>query len=154
MNQSTVPPTPFPSSSISLAGAIIKHPDLGLLLQLRDVYAPNHPHHWGVFGGHMETGESPEVAVWRELEEELQLTPSMVSEWHLGQDFIHVSGVRVYIYYMSTTVTPDDLVLGEGEAMHYANAVDLHPPQPYQGYPFTPLTAQALQTYLATDISR
>lgn len=154
MNQSTVPFVPTPSSPISLAGAIIRHPDLGLLLQLRDIYAPNHPHHWGIFGGHMEAGESPEVAVWRELEEELQLTPAMVNEWQLGQNFAHVSGGRVYIYYMTTTVTPDDLVLGEGELMHYAHAVDLHPPQPYQGYPFTALTAQALQTYFATDTSR
>ena len=140
-----------PSLPISLAGAIIRHPELGLLLQLRDIYAPNYPHHWGIFGGHMEAGESPEVAVWRELDEELQLTPSLVSEWYLGQNFEHVSGVRVYVYYMTTTVTPEDLVLGEGEAMQYIQAADLNPAQTYQGYPFTPLTAQALQTYLETQ---
>lgn len=138
-------PTP-----VSLAGAIIRHPQLGLLLQLRDAMAPTYPHHWGLFGGHMEAGESPDFAVWRELEEELQLTPQMVDEWRLGQESPHPSGGRVYIYYLTTTATPDDLILGEGEAMHYIQAADLHLPQPYRGHPFTQLTVQALQIYLET----
>lgn len=134
---------------VSLAGAIIENPELGLLLQLRDDIAPTYPYHWGLFGGHMEEGETPEAAVWRELDEELRLTPQMVSEWRLGEDFAHPSGGRVYIYYLMTTATIDDLVLGEGDAMHYAKIADLNPPQPYQGHPFTPLSCQALQTYLA-----
>jgi 8-oxo-dGTP diphosphatase len=135
---------------VSLAGAIIEHPQLGLLLQLRDAVAPTYPHHWGLFGGHIEAGEAPDVAVWRELEEELQLAPSMVSAWRLGEDFPHASGGRVYIYYMTTTATLDELVLGEGEAMHYARVAELDPPHPYLGHPFTILSAQALQTYLAS----
>lgn len=140
--------------AVSLAGAIILHPELGLLLQLRDLAAPNHPHHWGLFGGHMEVDEDPEAAVWRELQEELQLTPLMVSSWQLGQDFPHASGGRVYIYYMTTTATPDDLILGEGELMHYAKIADLMPliddlHYRYQGYPITGVSALALQTYLA-----
>src|SRR5215204_1651536 len=87
---------------VSLAGAIIVHPELGLLLQLRDLDAPTYPHHWGLFGGHMEAGESPDYAIWRELEEELQLTPQMVSRWQLGQEFPHPSGGRVYIYHLTT----------------------------------------------------
>jgi 8-oxo-dGTP pyrophosphatase MutT (NUDIX family) len=138
---------PFP---ISLAGAIIKHPELGLLLQLRDEIAPTFPHHWGLFGGHMEADEDPEFAVWRELEEELQLTAQMVSAWRLGQDFPHPSGGHVYVYYITTNATLDDLVLGEGEAMHYIKIAELNPPQPYLGHPFTTFSAQALQTYLAT----
>jgi 8-oxo-dGTP pyrophosphatase MutT (NUDIX family) len=145
MTQSVLQPKPVES----LAGAIIEHPELGLLLQLRDEVAPNFPLHWGLFGGHMEAGEEPDFAVWRELEEELQLTPQMVNSWHLGSEFPHVSGGRVYIYYMVTNATLDDFVLGEGKAMHYARMADLNPPQPYQGYPFTTLSADALRTYLA-----
>jgi ADP-ribose pyrophosphatase YjhB (NUDIX family) len=133
----------------SLAGAIIEHPELGLLLQLRDEVAPSFPLHWGLFGGHMESGEAPEFAVWRELAEELQLTPQMVNSWNLGSDFPHVSGGRVYIYYMTTNATLDDFVLGEGKAMHYAKITEINPPQPYRGYPFTSLTTEALRTYLA-----
>src|SRR3954464_15468376 len=96
---------------VSLAGAIIQHPQLGLLLQLRDIKAPTYPHHWGLFGGHMEEGESPDFAVWRELQEELQLTPPMVAAWRLGHQSRHPSGGHVYIYYLTTTATPADLVL-------------------------------------------
>lgn len=141
--------TTVPKPTVSLAGAIIEHPTLGLLLQLRDVHAPNHPHHWGIFGGHMEAGESPEVAIWRELAEELQLTPAMVDGWRLGEEFPHVSGGRVYVFYMTTTVTTDALVLGEGEQMVYAPHAELNPPQPFRGYPFTGVSAQALASYLA-----
>jgi 8-oxo-dGTP diphosphatase len=137
-------PTP-----ISLAGAIIVHPELGLLLQLRDDVAPTFPHHWGLFGGHMEAGEDPATAIWRELDEELQLTPQMVSAWRLGEDFPHPSGGHVYIYYLTTTATPDDLVLGEGEAMRYIQMAELNPSQSYLGHPFTSFTAKALQSYLA-----
>jgi 8-oxo-dGTP diphosphatase len=139
---------------VSLAGAIIEHPELGLLLQLRDGIAPTYPHHWGLFGGHMEAGETPDVAVWRELEEELSLTPKLVTTWRLGEDFPHPSGGRVYIFYMNTIATLDDLVLGEGEAMHYAKVSDINPPLPYQGHPFTSFTARALQHYLAKAHNR
>ncbi|HTL88705.1 MAG TPA: NUDIX hydrolase [Leptolyngbya sp.] len=42
------------------------------LLQLRD-NVPNiaYPGHWGLFGGHIELNESPELAVVRELQEEI-----------------------------------------------------------------------------------
>jgi 8-oxo-dGTP diphosphatase len=136
---------------VSLAGAIIENPALGLLLQLRDGTAPVSPNHWGLFGGHIEAGESPDVAVWRELEEELQLLPGMASAWRLGDEFAHPSGGRVYIYYVTTDATVDDLVLGEGEAMHFARIDELDIPHPYHGHPFTSISAQALQTYLQTQ---
>lgn len=145
-------------NKISLVGAVISHPKLGLLLQLRDLLAPNHPHHWGLFGGHMEDGEVPHEAIWRELAEELQLSPQMVSSWHLGQNYPHPSGGQVYIYYVATTATPDDLVLGEGELMRYAQLADLAPLRHdlaahYAGYPFTRVSAEALQTYLVEQAS-
>jgi 8-oxo-dGTP diphosphatase len=138
---------------VSLAGAIIENPQLGLLLQLRDDIAPTYPHHWGLFGGHMEAGESPDTALWRELAEELQLTPQMVSAWRLGQEFAHAGGGRIHIYYLTTHATLDDLVLGEGEAMHYAAIRELDPPNFYQGHPFTELTTRALQLYLKSRIN-
>ena len=135
---------------ISLAGAILEHPELGLLLQLRDAIAPTFPHHWGLFGGHIEANEAPDVAIWRELEEELQLRPEMVSSWRLEQNVAHPSGGRVYIFHMLLTVTTDDLVLGEGESMQFIKIADLNPPQPYDGHPFTSFTVDALTSFLAT----
>lgn len=145
MTQSTFHSYPEP---VSLAGAIIEHPELGLLLQLRDDIAPTYALHWGLFGGHMEAGEEPETALWRELDEELQLTQQMVSTWRLGWEFPHLSGGHIYIYYLTTHATLDDLVLGEGEAMHYARVAEINPSEPYQGHPFTPLTARVLRAYL------
>jgi hypothetical protein len=55
---------------------------------------------------------------------------------------------------MTTTATLEDLVLGEGETMHFAKVSELNPPQPYLGHPFTTVSGQALQTYLATNNQR
>jgi hypothetical protein len=76
----------------------------------------------------------------------------MVSAWRLGTDFPHHNGGHVYIYYLTTSARVEDLVLGEGQAMHYASIADVNPSQPYRGYPFTPLTARALRTYLETRV--
>ena len=53
----------------------ILHRDDRFLMQLRDD-KPGilYPGVWGFFGGHMEPGETPEVGVVRELEEELGYT--------------------------------------------------------------------------------
>jgi mutator protein MutT len=56
------------------AAAILLHEDGRILMQLRDdrpdIWYPNH---WGLFGGGVEEGESPEEALCRELYEELEL---------------------------------------------------------------------------------
>ncbi len=56
------------------AVALIVLEDGRYLVQLRD-QKPGifYPGHWGLFGGAMERGETPEAAVIRELEEELGL---------------------------------------------------------------------------------
>lgn len=147
----TTPTTALPNPApVSLAAAVIEHPTLGLLLQLRDDHAPTYPHHWGLFGGHMEADEEPEFSIWRELEEELQLTRRMVTSWRLGWDFPHPSGGHVYAFHIITQTTLDDLVLGEGEAMHYANIADIDPSQPYKDHAFTTISAQILHAFLAT----
>jgi 8-oxo-dGTP pyrophosphatase MutT (NUDIX family) len=54
--------------------AILVYEDGRILMQLRDdrpdIWYPNH---WGLFGGGVEVGESPEEALRRELYEELEL---------------------------------------------------------------------------------
>ena len=49
------------------------------LMQLRDD-VPNiaYPGHWGLFGGHMDPGETPTEAVKRELREEISYLPSPI----------------------------------------------------------------------------
>ena len=62
--------------TISVALAML-HRDGRWLLQLRDdIDSIIYPGHWGLFGGHVEPGESPADAVQRELEEEISWVPS------------------------------------------------------------------------------
>ncbi|MBD3208012.1 MAG: NUDIX domain-containing protein [Candidatus Nealsonbacteria bacterium] len=44
-----------------------------VLFQHRDSDAPSSPNCWGLFGGAMEEGETPEKGIKREVEEELQI---------------------------------------------------------------------------------
>ena len=59
--------------------AVFLHKNYDLyLLQLRDfktsvIYSG----HWGAFGGAVEDGESPEVAIYRELREEIGYSPEI-----------------------------------------------------------------------------
>lgn len=43
------------------------------VLQLRDEHALTYPNQWGLFGGHIEPGESAGAAVVREIREELEI---------------------------------------------------------------------------------
>jgi len=51
--------------------AYILHNNNHVLLMHRTFNAPTHPGYWGLFGGKIESGETPEMAVKREAQEEL-----------------------------------------------------------------------------------
>lgn len=92
-----------------------------ILMQHRDGAAQAWPYKWGLPGGQIELGETPEEAAHRELEEEtglkvdgpLQLfwegilpatpQPGAYGQWH--------------VYYAPTRARQEDIVLGEGQAM-------------------------------------
>ena len=81
------------------------------LLQLRDnISTIRYPGHWGLFGGHVEQGETPEDALKRELLEEISYTPPVVSEFGVYSD----AKVVRHIYHAPLTVELNHLVLGEG----------------------------------------
>lgn len=53
---------------------ILEQGDGRVVLQLRsDIEGIANPGKWGIFGGHMEPGESPAAAALREIEEELSI---------------------------------------------------------------------------------
>ncbi len=55
----------------------------GWMLQLRDdIDSIIYPGHWGLFGGHLDPGETASDAVHRELKEEIDWSPS--SHWNHG----------------------------------------------------------------------
>lgn len=81
------------------------------LMQLRDnIPTILYPGLWGLFGGHIEPGETPEAAVKREILEEIgyQITDP--------QKFGCYSDDRAirHVFYAPLTVEIDKLVLSEG----------------------------------------
>lgn len=93
------------------------------LLQLRDDN-PNifYPGHWAFFGGHLEPDETPEVAMWRELLEEIAYQPP---EIHLlGSYQLDLAIVR-HVFYVPLTVELGQLELNEGMDMGLATLEDV-----------------------------
>ncbi|MBW4492645.1 MAG: NUDIX hydrolase [Oscillatoria princeps RMCB-10] len=97
-------------SSIHVAIAIL-YRDGKFLLQLRDnIPGILYPGHWAFFGGHMEPDETPEVAVQRELLEEIGYAPPGMSKFGLYSD----SSVVRHVFHGELDVELSQLVLGEG----------------------------------------
>jgi 8-oxo-dGTP diphosphatase len=83
-----------------------------LLMQLRDnISTILYPGLWGLFGGHMEEGETPEITVVREIAEEIAYDlPANFQKFDVYADDI----VHRHIFHAQLTVTIDQLTLLEG----------------------------------------
>ena len=81
------------------------------LMQLRD-NDPRivHPGCWGFFGGHIEPGESPEIAVQRELIEEIGYAMPSVARF---RDYADEKVIR-HVFHAPLIVELRNLVLMEG----------------------------------------
>ncbi len=77
-----------------VALAVLERDDAWLLQLRDDLGSILHPGHWGLFGGHLDLGETPAEAVHRELLEEINWIPASPLE-HLfttqnGPDSAHI----------------------------------------------------------------
>lgn len=82
-----------------------------LLMQLRDdIPGILYPGCWGLFGGHLEPGETPEVGVKREVQEEISYT--LIAPLKLG--CYNDEKVIRHIYYAPLDVPVEALILQEG----------------------------------------
>ena len=93
------------------------------LLQLRDdVDTIIYPGHWGLFGGHLEAGETPMEAVMRELNEEICWTPqSPPRHW-----FSNNNGTRmVHVFRGTLDVSIDALQLLEGQDLRLTSLEEM-----------------------------
>lgn len=101
---------PHPDKPIQVAIAIL-HQNEKCLLQLRDnIPGILYPGYWGLFGGHLEPGETPEVALQREILEEIHYCVPSFTKFGCYGD----ARVIRHVYAVPLTVGIDELVLSEG----------------------------------------
>lgn len=81
------------------------------LLQLRDdLPTIAWPGHWAFFGGHLEPGEDPDAAVYRELEEEIGYVAPQLTLFKRSES----EAVVRHVYHGPLVVPVENLVLTEG----------------------------------------
>lgn len=137
----------------SVAIAILYRQDQ-FLLQLRDnISGIVYPGHWGLFGGHIEPGETPAVAVERELLEEIGYVPPMLSEFSCYSD----SRVVRHVYHAPLAVELNQLVLNEGWDMGLLTPEQIRQGRSYsakaaQVMPLVPPTQQILLDFIAKGV--
>lgn len=118
------------------AAIAILYQDNQFLLQLRDDF-PNilYPGHWAFFGGHVEPGESPEIAVQRELEEEIGYAPPQIR--HFRSYLTDVQIIR-HVFYAPLIIELEKLQLNEGQDLGLSTIEEVH-----QGYRFSARVGQS-----------
>jgi 8-oxo-dGTP diphosphatase len=134
-----------------VAIAILYDPDRGdrLFMQLRD-NIPNilYPGYWGLFGGHIEAGETPEVALVRELQEEIGYQVTSYRKFGVFADEIAVRHV-----YAVPLVGAEGLTLNEGWDMGWVTQAELESGERYsanaqQKRPIGPIHQRILLSFL------
>jgi len=115
-------------------------------LQLRDTKQTiDAPGVWGLFGGRIEPGESPEAAVVREVREELELRlidvrllwpRDMMNEFHRQR-------LRMWIFEADVTDS------WAGHRLHEGQATGLFSHAELAGLPIHPFAKRVLDTYHA-----
>ncbi len=135
--------------AVHVAIAILHHQNK-FLLQLRDdIPGIIYPGHWGLFGGHIESGETPDIAVKRELLEEIGYIPPTLFKFDCYTD---TNRVR-HVYHAPLTVELNQLVLSEGWDMDLLTPEQIRQGEHYsekagQVQPLAPPTQRILLDFL------
>lgn len=90
----------------------------------RDDQAPSYCRCWTLFGGTVESDESPIEAVLRELREEIERDLFTVTEVTLFKEFDQ-RDIKQAIFLISTDAELDQLILREGVAMRSVKPADV-----------------------------
>jgi 8-oxo-dGTP diphosphatase len=104
---------PAPRSAVAIA---ILYRENCFLMQLRDENPEiAYPGCWGFFGGHLEPGESPAIAIQRELLEEIGYTPPALTLFQTYTEDLRVDSQLIrYVFQAPLLVGVDKLQLNEG----------------------------------------
>jgi len=88
-----------------------------LLLMLRD-NKPTipYPNHWGLIGGHIEEGETPQEAVKREVKEELKYK---IKHFLLFKHYHFKDIESSYVFYTKGSYKLTDFRLNEGQKLKF-----------------------------------
>ena len=106
---------------VEVAIAILHRGDR-VFLQLRDDNPEIvHPGVWGFFGGHIEANETPEIALIRELKEEIGFTPARVTYFRQQES----ERARRHIFSVPFTAELGSLSLNEGQDWGWATPADI-----------------------------
>ncbi len=93
------------------------------LLQLRDdIPTIAWPGHWAFFGGHLEPGEDPDTAVYRELREEIGYAAPHLQLFKRSES----DTVVRHVYHGPLGVPVESLVLTEGLDLGLWTVEDIH----------------------------
>ncbi|WP_414527640.1 NUDIX hydrolase [Nodularia chucula] len=115
---------------VHVAIAILYQEDK-FLMQLRDnIPGILYPGYWGLFGGHLETGETPEIAVHREVQEEIGYT---LTEFFQFACYADDTVVR-HVFHAPLLVELNQLNLNEGWDMGLLTSEDIR-----QGKCYSPI---------------
>lgn len=110
---------------IPCVSIILQNRDGEVLLLLRDNKATiTFPNHWTLIGGKVENGEIPEMAAHRELAEETGLQASL-SFWKRYDREHTLFIVDQYIYLANMDTSPEQIVLGEGQALQFFKPTEI-----------------------------
>jgi 8-oxo-dGTP diphosphatase len=123
------------------------------LMQLRD-NDPKilYPGYWGLFGGHIEPGETPEIAVVREVEEEIGYTLPIVKKFDCYSD----EKVIRHVFHAPLTVELAQLILSEGWDMGLLSIAEIRSGGHYSAIaqavrPIGPIHMQILGEFVAAQ---
>lgn len=131
------------------ASVLLVDPRGWILLQERDEHPVIDPERWGFVGGHVDDGEDPDDAAYRELTEEtgLEVAPPGLPLWQEFTVFHEAYGTddSVRVYVAATTASDDDIVVGEGRQIVFVA------PESVLDLPLSTSAVRILPAFLASD---
>jgi mutator protein MutT len=128
------------------AGIILVNTEGKVLLQLRCKHDFLYANYWTLPGGRVEKGESPQLAIVREVKEELG---SDLHHFRLFRTIVENASdeiVERHIYWGRISEKAEDLRLGEGVALRYFGSREISLIK--VAFDLKPVIADFLKTYV------